>query len=75
MAVELNMHLSSVFMRDDTSSLPVPVTKFNGTEGERLRQLLVTPEVVGSQIRNMKENKSPGVDGISPKMLKVLQFL
>ena len=33
-------------------------------------QLLVTPEVVASQISNMKENKSPGIDGISPKILK-----
>ena len=33
-------------------------------------QLVVTPEVVVSKINNMKENKSPGVDGISPKILK-----
>ena len=33
-------------------------------------QLAVTPEVVASTINNMKENKSPGVDGISPKTLK-----
>ena len=33
-------------------------------------QLVVTPEVVASQINNTKENKSPGVDGISPKILK-----
>ena len=38
--------------------------------GERLGQLVVTPEVVASKIYNMKENKSPGVDGISPKILK-----
>ena len=70
MAEELNMHFSSVFTREDTSSLPVPDTKFNGSEGERLEQLVVTPEVVASKINNMKENKSPGVDGISPKILK-----
>ena len=64
------MHFSSVFAREDTSSLPVPETKFKGSEGERLGQLIVTPEVVASKINNMKENKSPGVDGISPKMLK-----
>ena len=64
------MHFSSVLMREDTSSLPVPETKLNGSEGERLGQLVVTPEVVASKIDNMKENKSPGVDGISPKMLK-----
>ena len=33
MGEELNMHFSSVF-RDDTSSLPIPETKFNGPEGE-----------------------------------------
>ena len=43
MAEELNMHFSSVFTRGDTSSLPVPETKFNGSEGERLGQLIVTP--------------------------------
>ena len=70
MAEELNMHFSSVFTREDTSSLPVPETKFNGSEGERLGQLVVTPEVVASKINNMKENKSPGVDGISPQIRK-----
>ena len=70
MAKELNMHFSSVFMRENTSSLPVTETKFNESEGERLGQLVVTPEVVASNINNMKENKSPGVDGISPKILK-----
>ena len=64
------MHFSSVFTREDTSSIPVPETKFKGSEGERLGQLVVTPEVVVSKINNMKENKSPGVDGISPKILK-----
>ena len=33
-------------------------------------QLIVTPEVVASKISNMKENKSQGVDGLSPKILK-----
>ena len=42
----------------------------NGSEGERLGQLVVTPEVVASKINNMNESKSPGVDGISPKILK-----
>ena len=51
MAEELNMHFSSVFTREDTSSLSVPETKQN-------------------KINNMKENKSPGVDVIAPKILK-----
>ena len=70
MAEELNMHFSSVFAREYTSSLPIPETKFNGPEGEMLGQLVVTPEVVATKIHNMKENKPPGVDGLSPKILK-----
>ena len=58
MAEELNMHFSSVFTQENTSSLPVPETKFNGSEGEKLGQLVVTPEVVASKINNMKENKA-----------------
>ena len=55
MAEELNMHFSSVFTREDTSSLPVPETKFSGSERERLGQLVVTPEVVASKINNTRQ--------------------
>ena len=34
MAEELNMHFSSVFTRQDTSWLPVPETKFKGSDAE-----------------------------------------
>ena len=66
----INMNFSSVFTREDTCSLPVPETKFKGSEEEMLGQLVVTPEVVAGQMYNMKENKSPGVDWISHKILK-----
>ena len=33
MAEELNMHFSSVFTREDTSSLPVPETKVQWIRG------------------------------------------
>ena len=42
----------------------------HGVVRDKLGQLVVTPEVVASKINNMKENKSPGVDGLSPKILK-----
>ena len=38
-----------------TSSLPVPETKFEGSEGERLGQLVVTPEVVANKINNTRQ--------------------
>ena len=31
---------------------------------------LKTPVLISNKINNMKENKSPGVDGIAPKILK-----
>ena len=43
MAEELNMHFSSVFTREDTSSLPVPETKFEGSEGEKVGVVSCNP--------------------------------
>ena len=51
------------------SALPVLETKFEGRESEYLGQLIVTPKMVAMKIRDMKDNKSPGVDGIAPKLL------
>ena len=69
MAEELNLHFSPVFTREDVSSLHAPETKFNGGKVGAVSSV-VTPEVVASKINNMKENKSKGVDGLVPKILK-----
>ena len=71
MAENLNEYFSSVFTREDISILPVHVleTKFKGREFDYLGQLIVNPTMVAMKIRNMKDNKSPGVDGIPPKLL------
>ena len=70
MAEVLNEYFSSVFTTEDISSLPVPFTKFEGSKSEHLGQLFVTPEMIAKKIKKMKDNKSPGVDGIPPKLLK-----
>ena len=67
MAEVLNEYFSSVFTTEDISSLPVPLTKF---ESEHLGQLFVTPETIAKKIKKMKDNKSPRVEGIPPKLLK-----
>ena len=69
MAENLNEYFGSVFTREDISALPVPETKFEGRESDYLRQLIVTPKMGAKKIRDMKDNKSPGVDGIPPKLL------
>ena len=70
MAEVLNEYFSSVFTTEDISSLPIPFTKFEGSKPEHLRQLFVTPEMIAKKIKKMKDNKSPGVDGIPQKLLK-----
>ena len=69
MAEVLNEYFSSVFTTEDISSLPVPFTKFEGNTSEHLGQLFVTPEMIATKIKKMKDNKSPGVDGIPPTLL------
>ena len=69
MAKNLNEYFSSVFTREDISALPVPETKFEGRESDYLGQLIVTPKMVVMKIRDMKDNNSPGVDGIPPPKL------
>ena len=46
------MHFSSVFTREDTCSLPVPETTFNGSEGEDFRDRTIPySETVLSPLR------------------------
>ena len=45
----------SVHERRYTSSLPVPETKYNGTEGERSGQLVVTPEVEANKMNKIRK--------------------
>ena len=66
----LNEYFSSAFTTEDISSLPVPVCKFEGNKSEHLGQLFVTSEMIAKKIKKMKDNKSPGVDGIPPKLVK-----
>ena len=58
-----------MFTREDISSLPVPDVKFQEAKSDCLGQLIVTPEMVAKKIKATKDNKSPGVDGIPPKLL------
>ena len=69
MAEDLNGYFSSVFTKEDICSLPVADAKFQEAKSEYLGPLVVTPELVAKKIKAMKDNKSPGVDGIPPKLL------
>ena len=69
MAEDLNGYFSSVFTRENISSLPVPEAKFQKAKCVYLGPLIVNPEMVAKKIKVIQDNKSPGVDGIPPKLL------
>ena len=69
MAEDLNRYFSSVFTRENSSSLPVTGATFLEAKLDYLGQLIVTPEMVAKKIKAVNDNKSPGVDGIPPKLL------
>ena len=69
MVEDLNGFFSSVFTREDIGPLPVPDPKFQEAKLDYLGQLIVTPEMVAKKIKAMKDNKSPGMDGIPPILL------
>ena len=58
-----------MFTKEDISSLPVPDAKFQDGKVDYLDQLIITPEIVTKKIKAMKDNKTPGVNGIPPKLL------
>ena len=58
-----------MFTKENISSLPVADAKFQVAKSDYLGPLVVTPELVAKKIKAMKDNKSPGVDGIPPKLL------
>ena len=53
---------------EDTSQLPT-IQKIIG-ENEECIHVVITPGMILAKIKQMKDNKPPGVDGISSKMLK-----
>ena len=65
----LNIYISSVFTLEDTNNLPVhePLLTDNV---ECLTNMLITPAMIVTKIKKLKDSKSPGIDGITPKLFK-----
>ena len=49
MSEDLNEYFSSMFTKEDISSLPSPARIFEGDESNNLGQLFVTPEIISKQ--------------------------
>ncbi|CAM4721027.1 unnamed protein product [Lepidochelys kempii] len=60
-------------MVEDVREIPKPELFFLGDKSEELSQTEVSLEEVLEQIDKLKSNKSPGLDGIHPRVLKELK--
>ena len=54
MAEDLNGYFSSMFSKEDISSLPVPDAKFQEAKSGYLGQLIVIPETAAKKINVIK---------------------
>ncbi|CAM5143906.1 unnamed protein product [Eretmochelys imbricata] len=72
-AEKLNEFFASVFMAEDVREIPKPEPSFVGDKSEELSQIEVTLEEVLELIEKLNSNKSPGPDGIHPRVLKELK--
>ncbi len=65
----LNDYFLSVFTRENQDTIPVGEV-FQGEDNEKLRDVIITRQVVQKEIEKLKKNKSQGPDKIYPRMLK-----
>jgi len=65
MAEAFNAYFTSVFTREDVSSLPDPVNIFKDSDGEKLLDVVFTTEDVKEQLNKLRVDKALGVDGLS----------
>ena len=63
----LNSFFASVFTDEDLSDVPVPDNMF---DGDKLTDVVFTVEEVAKQLQKLNPTKSPGPDGLHPKVLK-----
>ncbi len=66
----LNYYFLSVFMRANQDTIPAGEEVFHGEDNEKLKDVIITRQVVQKEIENSKRNKSSGPDEIYPRVLK-----
>jgi len=69
MAEAFNVYFTSVFTREDVSSLPDPVDIFTDLDDKKLLVVAFTIEDVKDQLEKLRVDKAAGVDGLSPRFL------
>ena len=63
----LNQFFSSVFTKENLTSVPVPSVVY---EGAQLDNIIITEALVRSKLESLKTSSTPGHDGIHPRILR-----
>lgn len=72
MAEVFNEQFSSVFTAEDIANIPSPENIFRGGETDQLEDIKISVEAVKLRLDKLREDKSPGVDDMSPRLLKMI---
>ena len=67
-ADEFNKYFSTVFTKESDETL-TPVSIFKGAEEDKLTSLTINEEMVLGKLRKLREDKSTGVNSLSPRLL------
>lgn len=70
MASVLNSTFSSVFTKENMTSIPAPKKIFQGPEEHKLALTEIDISEVRAYLQKIDPNKSPGLDNLSPRVLR-----
>ena len=70
----LNIFCCSVFTDEDVNKLPEPKRIFLDDDSNKLFNFVITKEKLYNKLGQLKENKAPKPDRLSPKLLKEIKM-
>ena len=73
MVDEFNIYFASVFTKEDNTSMPQAERVFKGPETELLTDLTINEDMVLKALSDLREDKAPRPDELSPRLLKELR--
>ena len=65
-----SLQFSSVFTAEDVSNIPAAAKFFKGPSEEELVDIKITAQLVRKKLQELRADKSPGDDDMSPRLLK-----
>ena len=69
MAEQRNTYFGSVFTKGDTNQMPEMLENARFSEGEELREIIISRKMVLGKLMGLKADKSPGPDNLHPRVI------